>query len=162
MLQLQHIKRGEIIIDNIETIELVIDDNVLYRYNDFYFKNHPRASVKPILKPFHPSINQWMIMQRQSMNALKQKWKDFMVWFIDDCGYSNYGIDECVIQFTTYFKTKARHDADNYCPKFILDGLVLSGFITDDDSKHLLSLILKCDYDKEYPRTEIKVWVYRK
>ena len=96
-------------------------------------------------------------MKRPMMNALKQKWKDFMVWFIEYSGYSNLGIENCTMEFTTYFKTKIRHDTDNTTPKFILDGLAESGFIVDDDSKHLTSLTLKCEYDKENPRTEIEV-----
>ena len=42
-------------------------------------------------------------------------------------------------------------------PKFILDGLSESGFIIDDDSKHLTSLTLKCGVDRDNPRTEIEI-----
>lgn len=96
-------------------------------------------------------------MKRPMMNALKQKWKDFIIWLIEYYGYSNLGIESCSMEFITYFKTKIRHDTDNTTPKFILDGLAESGFIVDDDSQHLKSLTLKCDYDKENPRTEIKI-----
>lgn len=96
-------------------------------------------------------------MKRPMMNALKQKWKDFIVFFIENQGYSNLHIEKCEMVFTTYFKTNRRHDVDNTSPKFILDGLADSGFILDDDSKHLTSLTLKCDVDKENPRTEIEV-----
>jgi Holliday junction resolvase RusA-like endonuclease len=91
------------------------------------------------------------------MNALKQAWKDFMIWLVWDNGYSNLKIDECNMTFITYFKTKARHDIDNCVPKFMLDGLVDSGFIVDDNSDHLKCLTLKCDYDRENPRTEILI-----
>ena len=73
-------------------IKLVIDNNTLSDYEKYYFKNHPRASKKPIDNPYHPSINTWMIMKRPMMNALKQKWKDFIIWFIDNQGYSNLQI----------------------------------------------------------------------
>lgn len=146
----------------LEKLTLVIDDNVADKYNMHYFEEHPRARVKRIKQPIHPSLNQWMIMQRQSMNKTKQTWKDFIVWFIEDIGYTNYGIEQCDVKITSYFKTKARHDNDNYVPKFLLDGLVLSGFIMDDDSKHLENLILRCDSDFNNPRTEICVWVYKK
>ena len=59
----------------IENIKLVIDNNTLSEYEKYYFKVHPRASKKPIENPYHPTINQWMIMKRPMMNALKQKWK---------------------------------------------------------------------------------------
>ena len=134
---------------------LVIDNKVLLEYEKHYFKLHPRAHKSPITQPYHPSINQWMIMKRPMMNALKQRWKDFMVWFVKYLGYENLGIQECEMKFITYFKTKIRHDPDNHTPKFILDGLAESGFIVDDDSKHLKKLTIECGYDKENPRTEI-------
>ena len=96
-------------------------------------------------------------MKRPMMNALKQRWKEFMIWFIEYNGYTNLHIEKCDMIFTSYFKTKIRHDVDNTTPKFALDGLAESGFIIDDDSKHLMSLTLKCGYDKENPRTEIEV-----
>lgn len=140
-----------------EKITLIIDNDTLEKYEKHYFKYHPKARKKPIEQPYHPSINQWMIMKRPMMNALKQKWKDFIVWFIKDNGYENLHIESCDMTFISYFKTKIRHDVDNTTPKFILDGLAECGFIIDDDSKHLKSLTLKCEYDKDRPRTEIYV-----
>lgn len=105
-------------------------------------------------------MNQWMIMKRPMMNALKQKWKDFIKWLIDNQGYTNLLIEKCEMIFTTYYKTNRRHDVDAACPKFILDGFAESNFIVDDDCKHVTSLLLKCDVDKDNPRTEIKVIIY--
>jgi Holliday junction resolvase RusA-like endonuclease len=144
-----------------DELNLVIDNSVIAEYENHYFAEHPRAKKPPIDAPYHPSINKWMIMKRPMMNALKQKWKDFVVWFIKYVGYENLSIDECEMVFTTYFKTKIRHDVDNCVPKFILDGLVDSGFIKDDDSKHLKSLTMKCEYDKDCPRTEIVVKILK-
>ena len=138
-------------------IKLIIDDAVLLEYEKHYFALHPRSKKKPIESPCHPSINKWMIMNRIVMNALKQRFKDFMVWFVKYSGYESLKIQECDMVFTTYFKTRIRHDTDNTVPKFTLDGLVEGGFIIDDDSNHLKSLTLKCDYDKKRPRTEILV-----
>lgn len=105
-------------------------------------------------------MNQWMIMKRPMMNTLKQKWKDFIKYFIDIQGYSNLLINKCEMKFITYYKTNRRHDVDATCPKFILDGFAESGFVIDDDNKHIKSLILECYVDKENPRTEIEVYVY--
>lgn len=138
-------------------IELVITDTVLDDYEKYYFKQHPKARKKPIDNPYHPSINQWMVMKRPMMNALKQKWKDFIVWFIDNQGYSNLHINRCEMIFTTYYKTNRRHDVDNSTPKFILDGFSESGFINDDDITHLIKLTLKCAVDNDNPRTEIMI-----
>ena len=140
----------------IDTIKLIINNDTLIDYEKYYFKHHPRAS-KPIENPYHPTINQWMIMKRPMMNALKQRWKDFIIWFIKEQGYSNLHIEKCEMKFITYYKTNRRHDIDNGCPKFILDGLSESGFIVDDDSKHIVSLTMECYIDKNNPRTEINV-----
>ena len=91
------------------------------------------------------------------MNALKQRWKDFIVWFIDNQGYSNLHIEKCELSFTTYYSTHRRHDVDNSNPKFLIDGLVESGFIVDDSSDHVSKIILECAVDANRPRTEILV-----
>ena len=143
--------------NEVENMRLVIDNNTLEKYEQFYFRLHPKATKRPIDKPIHPLMNQWMIMKRPMMNALKQKWKNFSKWIIENQGYSNLHIDKCEMKFTTYYKTNRRHDVDAASPKFILDGFTESGFIIDDDSTHLISLTLECYVDKEYPRTEIEI-----
>lgn len=89
------------------------------------------------------------------MNALKQRWKDFIIWLANDLGIAGSQIDKCEITHIVYFPTNQRHDSDNTVPKFILDGLVESGVIIDDNSKHITKLILQCEVDKANPRTEI-------
>lgn len=140
-----------------ERIKLVIDNKVLDRYEKHYFSIHTKAKKKPIAHPYCESINVWMVMKRAAMNALKQRWKDFIVWFIEDQGYSNLRIEKCDLSFSAYYPNHRRHDVDNSCPKFILDGLVESGFIVDDDSEHLEMLMLRCAVDVKRPRTEIDV-----
>ena len=141
----------------ISEIKLIIDNNVLEKYNKYYFAKYPKRKKIPIDKPTHPSINKWMIMKRPQMNDLKQKWKDFIIWFVEENKLTNKKIEQCEMTFVSYFKTKIRKDCDNTVPKFILDGIAESGLIIDDDSLHLESLTLKCGYDKENPRTEIYI-----
>lgn len=140
-----------------DTILLTIDNDTLLRYDKYYFERHPKAYKRPIQHPYHESINAWMIMKRPMMNALKQKWKDFICYFIEEQGYSNLRIDRCEIHQTVYYSTNRRHDVDNSTPKFLLDGLVESGMIQDDDSKHITKLTLECKTDAENPRTEILI-----
>ena len=140
-----------------DDIGLIIDSDVMKGYYDVYFDIHPRAQKVPLPYPYHESINKWMIMKRPMMNALKQKWKDFIVWFVNAQGYSNLRIIKCDIEFRTYYSTGRRHDTDNSCPKFIIDGLCESGMIVDDDSNHVASLLLKCFVDRDRPRTEIYI-----
>ena len=140
-----------------QTIKLVLDQVVLDQYTDYYFKLHPKAKKKPIEHPYHPSINTWCILPRIQMNALKQKWKDFGVWWLTILGYKDMKLDSFDIVETVYFNSKRRHDVDNQVPKFLLDSFTEAGFIVDDDEKHLHSLTLKTAYDKENPRTEIEI-----
>ena len=141
-----------------KTIRLVFDEETLKRYEkECYFVKHPKAKKKPLNHPYQESMNVWMIMKRPQMNALKQKWKDFMVWFIEDQGYANLRIEKCEMIYTVYKPTRRRLDLDNNSPKFLQDGLVEAGFVEDDDMDHITSLTLRGGYDPDRPRTEILV-----
>lgn len=140
-----------------EKILLVIDNDIIDRYTEHYFTVHPKAQKKPIPRPYHESINSWMIMKRPMMNSLKQKWKDFICWLVRDQGYYNLRIEKCEIIQTIYYPTKRRHDIDNTVPKFILDGLVNSQMIIDDDCLHITKLTMMCEIDSDNPRTEILI-----
>lgn len=142
-----------------KTIKLVVDDDVINNYNNYYFKLHPRARKKPIERSTIPSLNTWIILPRIQMNALKQKHKDFIIWYIKSLNYQDLKLDNFEMKYTIYMPTKRRSDPDNYTPKFWNDGFVESGFIVDDDGKHLKKLIMITDYDKEHPRTEIEITV---
>ena len=91
------------------------------------------------------------------MNALKQKWKDFGCWLIQDLGYENKKLEHFTVTIIVYFENRIRRDVDNQVPKFLLDAFTVSSFIVDDDMKHLKSLTLSAEYDPEHPRTEIIV-----
>lgn len=136
---------------------MIIDNALLNEYNKYYFDKHKRAKKPPLPHPYHPSLNVWTTMTRVQANDLKQKWKDFGVWWMNKLGLANSHLDKAELEFTTYMPTKRRIDVDNTVPKFIIDAFVESGFIIDDDSNHILSLTLKCGYDKDNPRTEILV-----
>lgn len=136
-------------------ISIIFDEETIDAYARYYFERHPKAKNKPIARPIHPSINEWMRMKRMTMNGVKAKWKDFTVWLIETLGYKGLQIEECEITYRTIYKTNRRHDADNATPKFVLDGLVESGFLVDDDVKHVKRLILEGDVDSKHPRTEI-------
>lgn len=138
-------------------ISLVIDEETLQCYTEYYFSIHTKAHKVPIPHPYHESINVWMIMKRPMMNALKQKWKDFIKWLVDTKGYSNLRIEKCEINQVVYYPNNRRHDIDNTVPKFILDGLVESGMIVDDDHLHISKLVLSCGVDTSHPRTELNI-----
>lgn len=141
-------------------IQLIINQDILERYNEYYFRKYPKRKKVPIPRPIHESINTWMILQRPAMNNLKQRWKEFIVWWVDYLGLSDMKLQSFSMTFTTYMPTRRRSDPDNSVPKFILDGFTEAGFIEDDDGKHLKALTLSTDYDKDNPRTEIIVRVF--
>lgn len=140
-------------------LKLILDQNVLDEYNKYYFSKYPRRKKAPIERPIHESINQWMIKPRPIMNDLKQRWKEFICWWVKREHLDNKQLSKFSMTFTTFMPTKRRCDPDNTVPKFILDGFTESGFIVDDDGRHLCSLTLKADYDKDNPRTEIEIEV---
>lgn len=144
----------------VSSILLTIDNATLDRYTEYYFTIHPKAQKKPIPRPYHESINTWMIMKRPAMNNLKQKWKDFIYWFINDQGYENLRIEQCEIVQTIYYPTNRRHDIDNGVPKFLLDGFVNSQMIVDDDCKHITKLTMMCKIDADNPRTELLIDIF--
>ena len=65
-------------------------------------------------------------------------------------------IDKAIVQLTYYFPDRKRRDPDNYSGKMVLDGLVKAGIITDDSFGHI-QLLLAAGYDRDNPRTEIKI-----
>ena len=138
---------------------ITIDEETLDKYATHYFELHPKARKRPINKPHHPSINTWMIMPRPQMNGEKQKWKDFIVWLVEQYGYTNLQLDLYEMYVKVYMPTKRRSDPDNQSPKFILDGLVESGMLVDDDGEHMKRISISTRYDKHHPRTEIEIWV---
>ena len=105
-----------------KSIILTIDQKTLDLYTKYYFLEHPRAKKIPIEKPWHPSINTWMILPRIQMNALKQKWKEFVKFWVKINKMDNRQLDDFDLIVTVFFNTKRRHDVDNQIPKFILDG----------------------------------------
>lgn len=65
-------------------------------------------------------------------------------------------MEKADVEILYYFPTRARHDADNYSGKFLLDGLTKAGVIVDDDLAHIRTNIAG-DYDRKNPRTVITV-----
>lgn len=137
--------------------KLILTQQIVDEYNKYYFKKNPRLRKKYIDRPMHPSINTWMILPRIQMNILKQKWKEFGVWWINKENLNGLMLEKFEMIFTTYMPSRRRIDPDNTVPKFLLDSFTEAGFIKDDDGQHLLSLTLKTGYDKENPRTEIVI-----
>lgn len=65
-------------------------------------------------------------------------------------------LEKAFVRIDYFFRTAVRHDADNYCGKFLLDGLTKAKVIADDDFAHI-SLTVHGHVDRKDPRTEITV-----
>lgn len=142
-----------------ETIRIIIDNEMVNKYNEIYFDKHPRRKKPPIDKCIPPSLNIWGNMTRNQKNKLKQDWNDFGEWVVEQNGLSNKGIERCRMSWNYYFPTKHRRDCSNTTPKQIEDSLVSSGLLLDDNYTIVNPLILQIFYCKEYPRTEIVIEV---
>ena len=105
----------------------------------------------PSLNQFAGRTNSW-----DYRNA-KATWTH-AVWMMcrasEDRPSAPYELADVEIMY--YFPTRARHDADNYCGKFLLDGLTKAGVIADDSMDHI-RLHIAGGYDKKRPRTVITV-----
>ena len=136
-------------------VKIIIDKNTLDKYKEFYFEKYPKRKKFPLQKTTPPSINEWIYAKNFMVSKMKQDWKDFIVWLMDDLGYTNLKIKRCKEYLNVYFDTNRRHDSDNYVPKFINDGLTAAGVIMDDDFSCINTLIISGDIDIDNPRTEI-------
>ena len=63
---------------------------------------------------------------------------------------------KAIVEITYYFKKRGRRDPDNFSGKMLLDPLVREGVLIDDSFDNV-ELRLKGYYDKDNPRTEIKI-----
>jgi Holliday junction resolvase RusA-like endonuclease len=142
-----------------ENIKIVIDKTVLEEYYKYYFELFPKRKVKPIEKPFPPSLNRFTAMKRMMQNSLKQKYKEFSIWLASYYKIANLNIDKAKLSYTFYFPDHRRRDYDNLLltPKFLNDGLVEAGVFIDDDGERLKIEFENFQYDKNNARVEINI-----
>jgi hypothetical protein len=140
-------------------IKIVIDNRVLEEYKKYYFEQYPKRRVFPIAKPIPPSLNRFIGMKRMSQNAIKQKYKEFAIWLAGYYKIANLNINKSIFKYTFFFPDHRRRDFDNLLltPKFLNDGFVLAGVLSDDNGEKLKLEFNPFQYDKENPRVEIIV-----
>lgn len=112
--------------------------------------------MKIVIKDIPPSNNEYMgktynyaVYQRE-----KQRWHWLIKAAIKE--KPRKPLDKAIVHITYYFKNRTRRDPDNYSGKMLLDPLVREGILIDDSFNNV-TLVLDGDYDKENPRTEIKI-----
>lgn len=104
--------------------------------------------VPKSLNTYAGRMNSW------EYRADKQVWLGYASLFCKPVPSVAYAKARVHIKY--YFKTKTRHDPDNYSGKMILDGLVKCGII-QDDSFECVVLSVEGGHDKQKPRTEVTV-----
>lgn len=107
------------------------------------------------------SLNELLVIpDRFMMNGLKEKWGDLGEWIAKHYDIQGKMYSDAVVEFRIYGATKANRDLDNISAgiKFLNDGLfVKSEAFVDDNYNHINPLITVGDYDKDNPRTEIRI-----
>lgn len=112
--------------------------------------------MKIVLKGVPPSLNRFAGRANTwEYRSAKSEWTDAVAWMAKIIAPPQ-PYPKARVTITYYFPTNARHDADNYAGKFLLDGLTKAGVIVDDDLKHITTTI-KGEVDRKNPRTEIEV-----
>ncbi|WP_195515635.1 hypothetical protein [Paraclostridium bifermentans] len=131
-------------------IVIEFTEELLEEWTKEYFKKHPRSRKRPIDSPEQPSLNKWVILQRITMNKLKQDYKDFVIYVVKHYGLEDLGISHCKCNYIIYNPTSRRRDLDNYSPKMVLDGLTAeaSGVLVDDSVSCIEELTIKMEYKK--------------
>lgn len=138
-------------------IKIIINNEVLDKYFEYYFNLYPKRKVKPIDKPIPPSLNRFTAIKRIVQNSLKQKYKEFSIWLASYYKIANLNLDKVEFIYIFYFPDHRRRDFDNLMltPKLINDGFVEAKVLSDDNGEKLRLKFEAFQYDKSNPRVEI-------
>ena len=109
--------------------------------------------IKYIIDDIPPSNNKFIgRTNKWEYQKIKKYWAEQIFW---KCRPKPMPpIEKARVTLIYFFPTHTRRDPDNYSGKMLLDGLVKAQILTDD-SFNYIELVLKADYDKANPRTEI-------
>lgn len=110
------------------------------------------------------SLNEVLVINnRIVMNQKKSQWGNLGVWIAKKYKLDKLKISNSIIEFKVFSETRAKKDCDNIIGgvKFLNDGLfVKSQMFIDDNYENINPLIITLDYDKEHPRTEIRITTF--
>lgn len=106
------------------------------------------------------SLNDLLPIDSMGYNNKKEKWGDLGKFLAKKYDMEGLEIENAMIEYIFYPETKAKSDLDNLigASKILNDGLfVQSGMFIDDNHYHINPLLVSASYDKEHPRTEIRI-----
>ncbi len=138
-------------------IKLIVNNDILDKYHEYYFQKYPKRKKKPINKPIPLSLNQFIGMVRIAQSDLKKKYKEFAIWLAEYYKVNNLNLEKAHITYTFYFKDKRRRDVDNLMlsPKLFHDGFVEANMLVDDSGDILSISFAPFEWDKGNPRVEM-------
>ena len=136
--------------------KIVIDQQIVDEYNEYYFKHHPYARKKAVERPIMPTLNQIFILQRKQIANLKAKYKEFGIWLVKRYGFDNLRLEKFELDVHVYMPTRRRFDLDNCVGgvKLLADAFTETQMIVDDNCGNMTKLTVTGGYDKDNPRSE--------
>lgn len=101
-----------------------------------------------------PSLNIWKNWHWSKQRKYKKELTDSIIKLVIAFRLPRY--HKAVVSIVYYHSTERKRDpVDNYAPKFILDSLVNSGILFDDNGDVVKVQPVQMRIDKTSPRTEI-------
>lgn len=104
------------------------------------------GGLKITIFKIHPSLNRWTNWHYRKKHQVKKDWKDEICLLL--IKYKRLQLEKAKVSIT-YYTPNYRSDKENYAPKFIMDGLVKSGLLVDDNRN-----IVKPTWDFGFANTE--------
>lgn len=142
-----------------KTIKIIIDKDIMEKYEVDYFKLNPRCRVFPkyFKNPIPMSLNTFLNLKREAQGTVKSKYKDFAVWLAKQYGISERNFEDIKVTYDFYFGIIRKRDVDNYvmANKLLMDGFVSADVLIDDNSKHLALQFNPFKLDRKNPRVEL-------
>ena len=92
---------------------LRLDKDALESYTKEYFKVYPKRRKAPLDKPFVPSLNKYLVMNKDARNNLKERWEEFVYHSCESQELLNLGLTKCEVVITYVFGDKRKSDLDN-------------------------------------------------
>ena len=92
---------------------LVLDRKSLDEYTEAYFKEYPRRRKVPIKDPFVPSLNKYLVMNKDQRNQLKERFEEWVYYSAKNQGLLNLNIQKCKVSVTYVFGDMRKSDLDN-------------------------------------------------
>lgn len=104
------------------------------------------GGLKITIFRIHPSLNRWTNWHYTKKHQVKKDWEDEICLLL--IKYKKLQLEKAKVRII-YYTPNYQSDRDNYTPKFIMDGLVKSGLLADDNRN-----IVKPTWDFGFATTE--------